>query len=62
MGEGSVHTEAQLDAKYNKYWIQSRRFGVRQGQKIRAVDDFSDFLVNATVSSTEKLPQNRSAD
>ena len=48
-------TEAQLDAKYNNCWIPSKRFGVRQGQKIRAVDDFSEFLVNASVSSTEKL-------
>ena len=48
-------TEAQLDAKYNRCWIPSKRFGVRQGQKIRAVDDFSEFLVNASVSSTEKL-------
>ena len=48
-------TEAQLDAKYNRCWIPSKRFGVQQGQKIRAVDDFSEFLVNASVSSTEKL-------
>ena len=48
-------TEAQLDAKYNNCWIPSKRFGVRQGQKIRAVDDFSEFLINASVSSTEKL-------
>ena len=48
-------TEAQLDEKYNKCWIPSKRFGVKQGQKIRAVDDFSEFLINASVSSTEKL-------
>ena len=48
-------TEAQLDAKYDSCWIPSKRFGVRQGQKIRAVDDFSEFLINASVSSTEKL-------
>ena len=29
--------------------------GVRQGGKIRAVDDFSEFLVNMSVTSTEKL-------
>ena len=29
--------------------------GVRQGGKIRAVDDFSEFLINASVTSTEKL-------
>eukprot|EP00435_Cladocopium_sp_Y103_P017790 s259_g4.t1 len=46
---------AQLDEKYNHCWIPSKRFGVRQGQKIRAVDDFSEFLINASVSSTERL-------
>ena len=45
----------QLDAKYDRCWIPSKRFGVRQGQKIRAVDDFSEFLVNASVTSTERL-------
>eukprot|EP00435_Cladocopium_sp_Y103_P062520 s739_g24.t1 len=48
-------SEAQLDAKYKGCWIPSKRFGVRQGTKIRAVDDFSEFLINASVSSTEKL-------
>ena len=48
-------TEDQLDTKYDSCWIPSKRFGVRQGQKIRAVDDFSEFLINASVSSTEKL-------
>ena len=46
---------AQLDKKYNGCWIPSKRFGVRQNNKIRAVDDFSEFLVNASVTSTEKL-------
>ena len=46
---------AQLDQKYNGCWIPSKRFGVRQNNKIHAVDDFSGFLVNASVTSTEKL-------
>ena len=45
----------QLDEKYNGCWIPSNRFRVRQNNKIRAVDDFSEFLVNASVTSTEKL-------
>ena len=44
-----------LDLKYNGCWVPSKRFGVRQGGKIRAVDDFSEFLINASVTSTEKL-------
>ena len=48
-------TEEQLDDKYSGCWVPSKRFGVRQGQKIRAVDDFSEFLINASVSTSEKL-------
>eukprot|EP00435_Cladocopium_sp_Y103_P035766 s4108_g9.t1 len=48
-------TEDQLDQKFDGCWIPSKRFGVRQGQKIRAVDDFSEFLINSSVSSSEKL-------
>lgn len=49
------YTSKQLDERYNGCWIPSKRFGVRQGAKIRAVDDFSEFLVNASVTTTEKL-------
>ena len=48
-------SEDQLDRKFPKGWVPSKRFGVRQGGKIRAVDDFSEFLVNMSVTSTEKL-------
>ena len=48
-------TAAQLDMKYDGCWVPSKRFGVRQGSKIRAVDDFSEFLINASVTATEKL-------
>ena len=33
----------------------SRRFGIRQGIKVRVIDDFSESLVNSTVGVTEKL-------
>eukprot|EP00435_Cladocopium_sp_Y103_P017022 s3000_g4.t1 len=36
-------------------WVPSRRFGVRQSGKVRAVDDFSQFLINAAVTSHEKI-------
>jgi len=48
-------TSSELDLKYSGCWIPSKRFGVRQGNKIRAVDDFSEFLINASVTATEKL-------
>ena len=49
------YSTQQLDERYDGCWIPSKRFGVRQGNKIRAVDDFSEFLVNASVTTTEKL-------
>ena len=45
----------QLDERFDGCWIPSKRFGVRQGGKVRAVDDFSEFLINSSVSSSEKL-------
>ena len=36
-------------------WIPARRFGVRQGGKIRPVDDLSQFLINSSVSCHEKI-------
>ena len=44
-----------MDQKFDGCWIPSKRFGVKQGGKVRAVDDFSEFLVNASVNSSEKL-------
>ena len=44
-----------MDQKFDGCWIPSKRFGVKQGGKVRAVDDFSEFLVNASVTSSEKL-------
>ena len=50
------YTMEQLDNRHGGCWVPSKRFGVRQGPgKIRAVDDFSEFLVNASVTATEKL-------
>ena len=48
-------TMQQLDERFSGCWIPSKRFGVRQGGKVRAVDDFSEFLINCSVASTEKL-------
>jgi hypothetical protein len=33
----------QMDDRHNGCWIPSKRFGVRQGGKVRAVDDFLNF-------------------
>ena len=47
-------TMQQMDQKYGGCWIPSKRFGVKQSGKIRAVDDFSEFLINSSVTTTEK--------
>ena len=46
---------SELDCKYPQGWVPSRRFGVVQGPKIRAVDDFSEYLVNAACGTGEQI-------
>ena len=48
-------TEDQLCARFPDGFVASRRFGLKQGpSKIRSIDDFSESLVNASVSTFEK--------
>ena len=46
---------AEISARHGEQWVPSKRFGVRQGGKIRPVDDFSQFLINSTISCHEKI-------
>ena len=48
-------TAEEVTRKHGPHWVPSRRFGVRQSGKIRSVDDFSQYLINATVSCHEKI-------
>ena len=48
-------TAAEISSRVGNDWIPARRFGVRQGGKIRPVDDFSQFLINSSVSCHEKI-------
>eukprot|EP00435_Cladocopium_sp_Y103_P071030 s612_g36.t1 len=48
-------TAEEVSQRNGDQWIPSRRFGVRQGGKIRAVDDFSQYLINSTVTCHEKI-------
>ena len=48
-------TWEQMDEKFSGTWIASKRFGVSQGDKVRAVDDLSQFQINASVTETEKI-------
>ena len=49
------YSAEQLDCKFPEGWVPSKRFGVVQGPKIRAVDDFSEFLVNAACGTGEQI-------
>ncbi len=46
----------QLDDKFGSAWLAAKRFGVRQGTKIRPIDDFSAHGQNATVTTPETVP------
>ena len=45
----------EISQRLGDKWVPSRRFGVRQNNKIRAVDDFSQFLINSAVTCHEKI-------
>ena len=45
-----------LDQKFNASWLAARRFGVRQGDKVRPIDDFSAHGQNSTVVVDETIP------
>ena len=49
------YSEEQLLELLKGEFVVSRRFGLRQGPKCRAIDDFSESLVNASVLTTEKI-------
>ena len=46
-------TEAEVRDKFGEAWLPARRFGVRQGAKVRPIDDLSRNLVNAATEYQE---------
>ena len=48
-------SSSEIDARVGPDWVASKRFGIVQGEKIRAVDDLSEYMVNSTVSESEKI-------
>ena len=46
LAEGPFSAE-ELDAHFGPRWVGCRRFGVRQGTKVRPVDDMTECGVNA---------------
>eukprot|EP00435_Cladocopium_sp_Y103_P001953 s3084_g1.t1 len=49
------YLQAELDRKFPKGWVPSKRFGVVQGNKVRAVDDVSEFLINSACGTGEQI-------
>jgi len=48
-------TASQISDQLGKLWVPSRRFGVRQGGKLRPIDDFSEHGINAAFGSGQKV-------
>lgn len=48
-------TPDELETQVGKLWIAARRFAVRQGEKLRPIDDFSEFGINAAFGASEKF-------
>ena len=45
----------QLESEVGKLWIAARRFAVRQGEKLRPIDDFSEFGTNSAFGAGERV-------
>jgi len=45
----------ELSKRLGNLWIPARRFGIVQNGKLRPIDDFSEFLVNAAFGANEKV-------
>ena len=51
------YTENQIhDIVGDKLWIAARRFGVTQKEKVRQIDDFSEYFLNACTTVADKIP------
>ena len=48
-------SSSEMTERLVDHWIPSKRVGVRQSGKIRAIDDFSQYLINSAVTCHEKL-------
>ena len=57
-GEGSIRgpfTPEQIQARNGSRWVGARRFAIVQNEKLRPIDDFSQFGHNQTFGSEEKI-------
>ena len=49
------YTGEQLDRILGPIWVGNKRFGIRQGSKIRPIDDLTDSGLNSCVSVLDKV-------
>ena len=51
------YTEEQIHSIIgDKLWLAARRFGVTQKEKVRQIDDFSEYYLNACTTVADKIP------
>ena len=55
LDERGPFSEEQLKNLLGPLFVVNRRFGIRQGNKIRAIDNYSSSFVNLSYSTTWKL-------
>ena len=55
MDKRGPFSEEQLKAMLGPLFVVNRRFGIRQGNKVRAIDNYSSSFVNLSYSTTWKL-------
>ena len=48
-------SDAQLADLLGERWTGARRLGIQQGDKVRSIDDFSEFQVNNGFGSANKI-------
>ena len=48
-------SEQQIEADVGNLFTVARRFGIKQGGKVRAIDDYSEHGTNATVTTSERI-------
>ena len=48
-------SKSELVKELGPRWLPARRFGILQGNKVRVVDDCSEFMLNAAVGLREKV-------
>jgi hypothetical protein len=48
-------SQAEVTRRLGKIWTAARRFGILQGGKLRCIDDYSEFQINAAFGSSEKI-------